>query len=85
MKNRSSNLFLALLLCILTQAINAQVVTWNNQVFRIDTLTDHLGFPWEVTYGPDDSLWVTEARGYKITKVDPQTGGKRTILIPYWK
>jgi aldose sugar dehydrogenase len=80
MKNSYANLFLALLLCILTQAINAQVVTWNNQVFQIDTLTDHLGFPWEVTYGPDDSLWITEARGYKITKVDPTNGGKRTVL-----
>ena len=80
MKNSYANLFLALLLCILSQAINAQVVTWNNQVFRVDTLTENLGFPWEVTYGPDDSLWVTESHGYKITKVHPTNGGKRTVL-----
>ena len=56
------------------------VVTWGNQTFRIDTLADHLGFPWEVTYGPDDSLWVTESRGYKVTKIHARNGGKRTML-----
>jgi trimeric autotransporter adhesin len=39
-----------------------------------------LQYPWEVTYGPDDSLWVTEARGYKVYKMSPNTGVKRTIL-----
>jgi len=58
----------------------SQTVTWGNQVFRIDTLADHLGFPWEVSYGPDDSLWVTESRGYKVTKIHARNGGKRTIL-----
>jgi trimeric autotransporter adhesin len=36
--------------------------------------------PWEITYGPDDSLWVTEARGYKVKKIHPGNGGQRTIL-----
>src|SRR5882762_11710384 len=60
--------------------VQAQVITWGNQTFIIDTLADHLSFPWEVTYGPDDSLWVTEAHGYKITKIDAIDGGKRTLL-----
>lgn len=59
---------------------HSQEVTWNGQVFKLDTLTDHLGFPWEVTYGPDDSLWVTESRGYYVTKIHPRTGGKRIVL-----
>jgi PQQ-dependent dehydrogenase (s-GDH family) len=36
--------------------------------------------PWEITYGPDDSLWVTEARGYKVKKIHPDNAGQRTIL-----
>lgn len=36
--------------------------------------------PWEITYGPDDSLWVTEAKGYKVKKIHPTNGGQRTIL-----
>ncbi|MCR6722309.1 MAG: PQQ-dependent sugar dehydrogenase [Chitinophagaceae bacterium] len=36
--------------------------------------------PWEITYGPDDSLWITEAKGYRVRKVHPVNGGRRTIL-----
>ncbi|MFD0763581.1 PQQ-dependent sugar dehydrogenase [Mucilaginibacter lutimaris] len=37
-------------------------------------LTDKLTFPWEVLWGPDNKLWVTE-RGGKISSIDPSTGG----------
>lgn len=30
-----------------------------------------LDYPWEITYGPDDYLWVTERVGEKIVRVDP--------------
>ncbi|MBS1973718.1 MAG: PQQ-dependent sugar dehydrogenase, partial [Bacteroidetes bacterium] len=39
-----------------------------------------LSFPWEITYGPDDSLWVTEAHGYRIWKVHPGNKGSRMVL-----
>jgi glucose/arabinose dehydrogenase len=39
-----------------------------------------LQYPWEVTYGPDGFLWLTEARGYKAYRVDINTGAKSTIL-----
>ena len=39
-----------------------------------------LQYPWEITYGPDNNLWVTEARGYKVYKIDPNTGTKTTVL-----
>jgi trimeric autotransporter adhesin len=39
-----------------------------------------LSYPWEVTYGPDDSLWITEARGYKVYKMNTVNGGKREVL-----
>jgi len=29
--------------------------------------------PWEVVYGPHDSLWVTESKGYKISRVSLST------------
>lgn len=35
--------------------------------------------PWEVTYGPDDKLWVTERTGKRIVQIDPATGEK-TVL-----
>lgn len=39
-----------------------------------------LADPWEVTYGPDNNLWVTESKGYKVYKVNPSTGIKTTVL-----
>lgn len=39
-----------------------------------------LADPWEITYGPDNYLWITEAKGYKVYRMDPSTGAKTTVL-----
>ena len=39
-----------------------------------------LNYPWEITYGPDNYLWVTESKGYKVYRMDPNTGAKTTVL-----
>ena len=39
-----------------------------------------LNFPWEITYGADDSLWITESKGYKVYKMNSIDGGKRIVL-----
>lgn len=36
-------------------------------------LTSNLNYPWEILWGPDNKLWITE-RGGKISRVDPATG-----------
>ncbi|MEO8404903.1 MAG: PQQ-dependent sugar dehydrogenase [Chitinophagaceae bacterium] len=54
-----------------------------NEVFLKSDLVNaaaNLQDPWEITYGYDDSLWVTEATGYVVRKISPITGGMRTIL-----
>jgi hypothetical protein len=59
-----------------------------NEVFQVTELTAPSGTngntrfydPWEVTYGPDDSLWVTEAKNYKVYKIG-LTGGKRRMIL----
>jgi PQQ-dependent dehydrogenase (s-GDH family) len=67
---------------------HCQVVTVNNQTFKIDTLyplydipshNKGFSFPWEITYGPDDSLWITEAHGYRIWKIHPGNKGNRVL------
>ncbi len=45
--------------------------------FTAYVLTDGLRMPWEMLWGPDDMLWVTERQGNAITRVDPRTGEKR--------
>lgn len=39
-----------------------------------------LNSAWELTYGPDDSLWVTENRAYKVSKISIEDGGKTEII-----
>lgn len=36
--------------------------------------------PWEVTYGPDGKLWITESKGYRLYRMDPVTGARDTVL-----
>ncbi len=35
---------------------------------------------WELTWGPDDSLWVTENFAYKVDRINPADGGKTLLL-----
>jgi PQQ-dependent dehydrogenase (s-GDH family) len=37
-------------------------------------------FPYEITFGPNDSLWVTERVGKKVVLVNHVNGGRRTVL-----
>ena len=38
-------------------------------MWTVRILSNKLGMPWEVTYGPDDSLWVTEAKAYRADSI----------------
>jgi PQQ-dependent dehydrogenase (s-GDH family) len=53
-----------------------------NEPFSVRTVNTgyQLKSAWELSYGPDDSLWVTENSSYLVDRINPQTGGK-TLLI----
>lgn len=42
--------------------------------FAMRVLTAGLAAPWEISWGPDDLLWVTERTGARILRVRPQDG-----------
>src|SRR5262245_5381932 len=48
--------------------------------FRKKVLISGLAGPWELTWGPDNMLWVTERSGKRVTRVDPSTG-ERSVAI----
>ena len=52
------------------------------EVYQQTTLSGSniIADPWEITYGPDNYLWITEAKGYKLYRMDPSTGVKTTVL-----
>jgi PQQ-dependent dehydrogenase (s-GDH family) len=67
----------------LTPSANAVVGSGRmNEVFHQQVISapQVLADPWEVTYGPDDNLWVTESKGYKVYKINPTTGVRDTVL-----
>ncbi|MFE6872434.1 glucose/sorbosone family PQQ-dependent dehydrogenase [Kitasatospora sp. NPDC057692] len=48
--------------------------------FTKRVVTRGLGNPYEIVWGPDGFLWVTEKSGEKVTRVNPKTGAKSTAL-----
>lgn len=48
--------------------------------FEMKELTNGLEGPWEIAWGPDDWLWVTERTGGKITRVNPADGTKQVAI-----
>ena len=48
--------------------------------FRKRVVVAGLAGPWEITWGPDDQLWVTERTGKRVTRVDPASG-TRSVAV----
>ncbi len=48
------------------------VIQGNNQSNGID-------IPWEIQWGPDDHIWMTERYG-RVSRLNPETGERTTIL-----
>ncbi|TXG34494.1 PQQ-dependent sugar dehydrogenase [Seonamhaeicola maritimus] len=44
------------------------------------TADNELDYPNEITFGPDDFLWITERVGKKVVKVSPDGGSKIVML-----
>ena len=78
-------LFILPCLCTTLNLFAQKTLTYYTQSFKIDTLYPATGStgmnsPWEVVYGPDDSLWVTASHDYKVYKVHPGNKGSRMVL-----
>ncbi len=84
-KFQISGLALALSLAPVTfisaQAQQTKVQPVNvNAPFKSSILTSGLDAPWDMVWGPDNYLWVTERQGKRITRVDPKTGNKQVAI-----
>ena len=49
------------------------------ETFSMRVVTSDLAGPWEITWGPDQQLWVTERAGRRVVRIDPATGQRRTL------
>jgi PQQ-dependent dehydrogenase (s-GDH family) len=48
--------------------------------FTMRVVATALGNPWEITWGPDGFLWVTERTAFRVTRVNPTDGSKHVAL-----
>ena len=49
--------------------------------FAMRVVTQGLDAPWEVTWGPDNQLWVTERKGRRVLRVNPADGVQSVALV----
>lgn len=54
------------------EAMQAQI-TFSSRIVK-----DNLFIPWEIIYGPDDHIWMTQKNGY-VCRLEPQSGQLDTI------
>ncbi len=71
----STFLLIALSACTncCTKNKNTSVVVNDWPTDSIRTVKSNLNHPWEILWGKDDFIWMTEREG-KISKIDPKTG-----------
>ncbi|MCC6342786.1 MAG: PQQ-dependent sugar dehydrogenase [Bryobacterales bacterium] len=81
--NRFS-LLIPALACLSVAAASAQdgpdSVLRGTKQFSKRVVTAGLAGPWEVAWGPDNMLWVTERTGKRVTRVNPVTGERRVAI-----
>jgi glucose/arabinose dehydrogenase len=68
----------AMLPQIVLLSLVIEVSLLSAQNFTRTELPTQLSTPWEITYGPDNALWITEMGG-QVVKVDPVTGDKKIV------
>ncbi len=50
------------------------------ETFTMRVVQTGLDNPWDVAWGPDDHLWMTERTGFRVTRVNPADGSRRVAL-----
>jgi glucose/arabinose dehydrogenase len=77
-KMRISILCLALIAFSL-QHTNAQILTLDSTELNVRVIAEHLDTPWEILWGPDDHIWMTERRGV-VSRIDVASGNVKVLL-----
>lgn len=47
--------------------------------FEGTVIAEGLSAPWDMVWGPDHQIWVTEREAARITRIDPRTGEKKVV------
>ena len=52
----------------------------SEDTFSMRVVATGLDAPWEITWGPDGRLWISERAGWRVIRMDPATGSYSTAL-----
>jgi PQQ-dependent dehydrogenase (s-GDH family) len=77
---RICQFLLALALLGLTAAGCTTVIQPPQESFALRVVTTGLAHPWDIVYGPDGYLWVTERTGHRVTRVNPADGSTQVAI-----
>ena len=75
--DRLGKLVLALLAVGAACSNNSQPASTSPGELRTETVVTGLDTPWDLAWGPDGQIWVSE-RGGRISRVNPATGSRST-------
>lgn len=64
---------------IFPEGEKARVPIKNEDGMDVRIIASNLNVPWEITWGPDNKIWITEQNGV-VSRIHPQTGVKDTLL-----
>src|SRR6185503_13212542 len=82
---------LLLMACAVTTAVLSATATTQDpsvvinppERFSMRVLASGLEGPWEVAWGPDQQLWVTERTGRRVVRINPADGSRSVaVTIP---
>jgi PQQ-dependent dehydrogenase (s-GDH family) len=51
-----------------------------SESFTLRVVAKGLANPWDMAWGPDNHLWVTERTGFRVTRVNPADGSMGVVL-----
>ena len=56
------------------------IVTTPPERFAMRVVATGLDGPWELAWGPDQQLWVTERKGRRVVRINPSDGMRTTLV-----
>jgi PQQ-dependent dehydrogenase (s-GDH family) len=59
---------------------DSTIVTNPPEHFAMKVLASGLEGPWEVSWGPDQMVWITERTGRRVIRINPSDGSRSTLV-----
>ncbi len=72
------SIYLFVLITCCFQTSYAQL-NLDSTIVNPTVIAENLDTPWEILWGPDDMIWMTE-RGGTVSRIDPESGNKEVLL-----